>query len=173
MPEGYKEGRWSCFLRSQEKRNSRSVYKWVLKYIKCCTLECVRKCYLQYQKNCITVFPSEFQQKDAGITCTNISNKVIKIFDFPNQFLLDEDAALQTCQEFCSRNPLCWGCSLICRKESNVCYSGKWNAISECTSPERVRVDGRHLTSSKPSKNIKHIFFILRFKYIYLGPIEL
>ena len=140
---------------------------------KCCTLECVRKCYLQYQKNCITVFPSEFQQKDAGITCTNISNKVIKIFDFPNQFLLDEDAALQTCQEFCSRNPLCWGCSLICRKESNVCYSGKWNAISECTSPERVRVDGRHLTSSKPSKNIKHIFFILRFKYIYLGPIEL
>ena len=111
---------------------------------------------------CISVFPSEFQQKDAGVTCKSISTNVIKVFDFPNEFLLDKDDALQTCQKFCSRNPTCWGCTITCNEESIICHSGKWNAISECRSPERVRADEKHLTSLKPSKNIEGIFSILR-----------
>ena len=110
----------------------------------------------------IIVFPSEFQQKDGGITCKNISSNLIKKFDFPNEFLLDETEALETCQKFCLRNLTCWGCSLICQDGSTICYSGKWIAISECDRPERLGVHERTLTSQKLSKNsMACIFFFL------------
>ena len=108
----------------------------------------------------VIVFPSEYQQKDGRIACTNIISNTIKNFDFPNGFLLDETEALETCQKYCSRNPICWGCSLICHDGSNICYSGKWIAISECDRPERLGVHERSLTSQKPSNNsMACIFF--------------
>ena len=101
----------------------------------------------------LIVFSSEFQQGDGGITCKNISDHTIKKFHFPNDFLLDETEALETCQKYCSRKPTCWGCNLICHNGSNICYRGKWNAISECNIPERLGVEERALTSQKPGKN--------------------
>ena len=109
----------------------------------------------------MAVFPSEFQQNDGGITCKNISDNTINTFDFPNEFLLDETDALETCQKYCSRNSRCWGCSLICHDGSNICHSGKWNAILQCKILERrVRANGRTLTSLKPRNNIKYIQYI-------------
>ena len=125
----------------------------------------VHKVFIYNVRNtnfCIIVFPSEFQQKDGGITCTNITSSTIKKIDFPNDFLLDETEALETCQKYCSRNPNCWGCSLICHDGSTICYRGKWNAISDCDRPERLGVNERTLTSQKPSKNsMACIFFFL------------
>ena len=112
-----------------------------------------------HKKRETIVFPSEFQQKDGGITCKNISSNTIKKFEFPDDFHLDETEALETCQKYCSRNPTCWGCSLICYDGSTSCYSGKWNAISECDQPERLGVDERTLTSRKPSENSMEFMF--------------
>ena len=118
-----------------------------------------------YTNVSIIVFPGEFQQKDGEITCKNRTNNTIKEFAFPNDFLLVETEAREICQNYCSTNLGCWGCSLICNDGSTICQSGKWNAISECTSSERGRVDGKHLTSLKPSKNIKYILSISRLIY--------
>ena len=101
----------------------------------------------------LIVFPSEFRQNDDGITCKNILSNTIKKFDFPNVFLLDETEALEACQKYCSRNPTCWGCSLICHDKNTICHSGKWNAISECNRPERLGVYERTITSQKLSKD--------------------
>ena len=103
-----------------------------------------------HKKRDTIVFPSEFQQKDGGITCKNISSHTIKKFEFPNVFLLDETEALETCQKYCSRNPTCWGCSLICHDGNTICHSGKWNAISECDKSDPSGLAERTLTSQKP-----------------------
>ena len=101
----------------------------------------------------ITVFPGEFQQKDGEITCKNRTNNTIKQFAFPNNFLLAENEARESCQNYCSINLSCWGCILICNDGSTICHSGKWNAISECNRAEQLGVNERTLTIQKPSRN--------------------
>ena len=79
---------------------------------------------------------------------------------------MDETEALEACQKYCSRNPTCWGCSLICHDKNTICHSGKWNAISECDRPERLGVNETTLTSQKPSKNSMACIFFYAKKVI-------
>ena len=107
----------------------------------------------------LTVFPNEFEQKGDGQNCKSMSDNIIKNFHFRNEFLLDEASALRSCQRYCSRNQLCWGCSLTCHDENYFCHDGYWSAIKECRSAEPPRLVQRSLASQKPSNNtINHIF---------------
>ena len=65
-------------------------------------------------------------QSKNGEKCIIAKNDTMETFDFPTQYIPDENSAMQLCERYCSNEENCWGCSKSCQP------SCQWIAISYC-----------------------------------------
>ena len=67
-----------------------------------------------------------------GRRCKVSTDKILKKFLFPSQYILDATTARKECENYCATKSSCWGCSIDCN-HIDVC---QFNAINQCDMEE-------------------------------------
>ena len=102
----------------------------------------------------ILVFPAEFERSVKGKVCSKRNLNVMKEFLFVNDTLEGAIRARSNCEEFCSWQPTCNGCSIHCTA------SCQYNAIPDCGKKERWNgmIEGDITQKIGTSIAILHLF---------------
>ena len=105
----------------------------------------------------VLAFPQEFIRSIKGKHCYNRNTHVLKKFPFPSEFVANATMALTECEKYCSRNDICWGCSVKCE------IYCQWNALSECGFFEDWSGLINGDVSQKPSKCFLNYLYIIEY----------
>ena len=83
-------------------------------------------------------FPGEFLRSKKGKRCNKRQHNVLKEFLFQSEAIVDATNSRLECEEYCSYQKDCWGCSVDCDT------SCRWNAIPGCGNEEtwEGRIEG-------------------------------
>ena len=70
--------------------------------------------------------PSDFIRYPRGARCMENATAILSKFSMASDDDTNVSLSKNKCEEYCSRNDVCWGCSFSCKQ------SCQWYAISAC-----------------------------------------
>ena len=92
----------------------------------------------------LTVLYSDFVRSNNRENCAVTANNTMRIFEFPSEYITDEESAMQLCERYCLTKEYCWGCSKNC---STSC---QWIAVSSCKQREEMNFFDERAITQKP-----------------------
>ena len=95
----------------------------------------------------ILVFLQDFNRLQKGTRCQKRNKNVLKEFVFPTESFQNATEALVSCEQYCAKTNICWGCSIDCREQC------QWNAITDCGSKVEWTGLGEGDITHKPGTN--------------------
>ena len=93
------------------------------------------------------MFKDDFIRLKGKKMCNNDEVQFMRNFAFPSSDFHNETVALNECENYCSTEYGCWGCSLDCEKGC------RWIATSECTEPQNSIDQIDTTVSRRPGKH--------------------
>ena len=100
------------------------------------------------------VFPKEFLESETGKKCSKTKDNVLKEF-VPNFGVNADIASLrEKCEDYCSKEGKCWGCSLRCESSCQL------DALSDCAMQENITESFNVAVIQKPGKYDNYLILI-------------
>ena len=98
-----------------------------------------------YKKKEAKVFHSDFVRLRNRDICSFMENDTMRAFEFPTEYLTNEDSAMQMCEKYCSAEDQCWGCTKSC----TVSFC-QWTAVSSCKLKKGLESSNQAYITRKP-----------------------
>ena len=102
------------------------------------------------------VFPKEFLESETAKKCSKTKDNVLKEFVTNLGVNADFSSLREKCEDYCSKEEKCWGCSLHCESSCQL------DALSDCEMHENTTESFKVSVIQKPGKHEKYLILTLQ-----------